>query len=325
MKSKVTVKIAVLLCALAVIGCSNSPVMEVGGDTYTIARDDHAGIFGNMNSFRAEVLKDADDFAKEKGKEAVRVSYWEKPVGTAPADWARIEYTFKLVDKDALKIEDPALKAIDFSDTRALKTDYFSGSDLNLIEGIWSWSDDTYQAAIIKNTYSMFTGYEYLGLVTMTARSSWTPGDVKLLLNSTASPNIFTGSYIMGNKSKEGTTFVFDDINLIKVSLPLGARGEKEDLYIIRNYPKYEGKVGKPPTNAPSAGSQGSCFFVSRDGVVITNYHVVDGKSEYHIIDNSGIQFEAVLEQRDPSNDLAVLRVSTSNHKYLGLAPLWIN
>jgi len=65
----------------------------------------------------------------------------------------------------------------------------------------------------------------------------------------------------------------------------------------------------------------GSCFFVSSDGRVVTNYHVINDKSQFKIIDKNGVQFDAVIEKSDPSNDLVVLKVNTQNHKYLSLAP----
>jgi S1-C subfamily serine protease len=69
------------------------------------------------------------------------------------------------------------------------------------------------------------------------------------------------------------------------------------------------------------AASQGSCFFVSGDGTVVTNHHVVDGRSEFKVIDTSGAQYKAVLEKSDQANDLAVLKVKASNHKYVSFAP----
>ena len=55
--------------------------------------------------------------------------------------------------------------------------------------------------------------------------------------------------------------------------------------------------------------SQGSGFFVSEDGYVVTNNHVVAGGSEYTIILNNGDEIGAKLIGTDPKTDLAVLKV----------------
>ncbi len=55
--------------------------------------------------------------------------------------------------------------------------------------------------------------------------------------------------------------------------------------------------------------SQGSGFFVSEDGYIVTNNHVVEGGSEYTIILNNGDEIGAKLVGADPKTDLAVLKV----------------
>ena len=55
--------------------------------------------------------------------------------------------------------------------------------------------------------------------------------------------------------------------------------------------------------------SQGSGFFVSDDGYVVTNNHVVDGGSEYNVVMHDGTKHKAKLIGKDPKTDLAVLKV----------------
>lgn len=54
--------------------------------------------------------------------------------------------------------------------------------------------------------------------------------------------------------------------------------------------------------------SQGSGFFVSEDGFIVTNNHVVAGGSEFEIVLNNGDQISATLIGTDPKTDLAVLK-----------------
>jgi len=55
--------------------------------------------------------------------------------------------------------------------------------------------------------------------------------------------------------------------------------------------------------------SQGSGFFISEDGYVVTNNHVVDGGGKYTIVMNDGTELEAKLIGADQRSDLAVLKV----------------
>jgi S1-C subfamily serine protease len=78
-----------------------------------------------------------------------------------------------------------------------------------------------------------------------------------------------------------------------------------------------------PPPPLPGRGSifNGSCFFVTPDGVVATNAHVIKGKSNVRVIDSAGKVWASKGERLDPANDLALLRVETAGHAYLSLAP----
>lgn len=55
--------------------------------------------------------------------------------------------------------------------------------------------------------------------------------------------------------------------------------------------------------------SQGSGFFISDDGLVVTNNHVIDGGTEFTVVMNDGTELDATLVGTDPRTDLAVLKV----------------
>ncbi|KZL20997.1 putative periplasmic serine endoprotease DegP-like precursor [Pseudovibrio axinellae] len=55
--------------------------------------------------------------------------------------------------------------------------------------------------------------------------------------------------------------------------------------------------------------SQGSGFFISDDGFVVTNEHVVNGGTEFTIVTSEGDELEATLVGSDKRSDLALLKV----------------
>lgn len=72
-------------------------------------------------------------------------------------------------------------------------------------------------------------------------------------------------------------------------------------------------------TERQQVGS-GSGFFVSADGLIVTNKHVVsDLQAEYTVIVSGGEEYSAKVLARDPSNDIAVLKVEGADFPALEL------
>jgi serine protease Do len=65
----------------------------------------------------------------------------------------------------------------------------------------------------------------------------------------------------------------------------------------------------------PRPVSQGSGFFISEDGYLVTNNHVVEGGSEFNVVMDDGAELDAKLIGADPRTDLAVLKVD-DNRKF---------
>ena len=83
-------------------------------------------------------------------------------------------------------------------------------------------------------------------------------------------------------------------------------------------------KVEESVVTVHSSGSQGSAIgsgeFVTSDGYIATNNHVVDGFSSYSVTLSNGTDLDATLVGEDPQDDLAVLKVNTSNAPAITLA-----
>ncbi len=76
---------------------------------------------------------------------------------------------------------------------------------------------------------------------------------------------------------------------------------------------------GQPDSAIPTGGS-GSGFFISPDGYLVTNSHVIHGARELLVFLADGRRLAADLVGEDPYTDLAVLRVSVDEVPYVQLA-----
>lgn len=64
----------------------------------------------------------------------------------------------------------------------------------------------------------------------------------------------------------------------------------------------------------------GSGFFVSEDGFILTNKHVVvDIKADYTIMTNEGVKYHAKVVARDPINDVAILKIEGKDFPHIEL------
>lgn len=93
-------RIAAFVIVATLVACANPSIVQLSTDTYLLVREDHGGIFGSMSKLKAGVISDANAFAASQGKVVVPISTNETPMGGGPAQWARFEYQFRVVDKN---------------------------------------------------------------------------------------------------------------------------------------------------------------------------------------------------------------------------------
>lgn len=76
----------------------------------------------------------------------------------------------------------------------------------------------------------------------------------------------------------------------------------------------------QPQMPRRNGASMGSGFFISEDGYILTNNHVVDGATDIMVRLIDRREFEAKVIGVDPQTDLALMKIDADNLPYLELA-----
>ena len=97
--------------------------------------------------------------------------------------------------------------------------------------------------------------------------------------------------------------------------LPFGAEPDEGDPQGPGAPPAQPGPDGQP--RGPRQLSSGSGFFISADGYIVTNNHVVEGADEIKVVLNDQRELTARVIGRDESTDLAVIKVDGQNFPYV--------
>ena len=106
-------------------------------------------------------------------------------------------------------------------------------------------------------------------------------------------------------------------VNVVSETEVTAAPGMEEFFEFFRNRPGFEdyfkdGKPGEKDDYEPEtreSRSLGSGFFISADGLIVTNNHVVKDATEIEVVLEDGRELEAELIGTDEKTDLAVLKV----------------
>ena len=76
------------------------------------------------------------------------------------------------------------------------------------------------------------------------------------------------------------------------------------------------GKTDKGQPRLPTQQSAGSGFFISPDGYIVTNNHVVENAESIKVVLKDETELEATVVGRDEGTDLAVIKVKGSRNDY---------
>jgi len=175
----------------------------------------------------------------------------------------------------------------------------------NHIEGIWTESRNQYQLGIVEAPTG--SGADFVAVVLQASVPLWEVGEIKAEFRNTASPDVFTSTYFIGNKKPVETTFFLDhEVTLHgTVQLPKGP----DEMTFVRVWPSVATESGR--ATSVKSGVSGTGFLLNRNGLIATNWHVVAEAK------NIGVAFpgwkdsvSAEVVIKDSANDLPILRMA---------------
>jgi len=109
----------------------------------------------------------------------------------------------------------------------------------------------------------------------------------------------------------------------VKSDVPIGRGGGLQGIpegllpFAIPGQPRGRGGEDDDRPTTREAQSSGSGFFISRDGYIVTNNHVVENSKEITVVLKDKRELKAEIVGRDEATDLAVLKVTGTNFPFV--------
>lgn len=210
------------------------------------------------------------------------------------------QYAEKLPESEKLSVDRKTL--VQYLDANIDK--------LDAIEGIWSEEKNRYNIGIFRDTTS--ENRDFVAVILYAESELWQKGDLKIKFLETVYSGVYTTTYLMANKSKQGSTARIDENGFLRIPLRNYNTGSAMEAVFIKNYPKNVGSdyYSGTQSSAKRLLASGSGFLLHKKGLVVTNYHVVENTSKIEVIfPESEITKTAVIRLKDKNNDIAILEL----------------
>ena len=204
---------------------------------------------------------------------------------------------------------------------------------LHPVEGIWQSTDGFKYGITCQNVYSSSKTY---GMEILSASSTYAKvfrvGENKGTISEGSSNGVYSLAYNMKEFSEyyDGRVVVdrsyIENLILIQESpiLITFQRLDGKTISLYKLYPKDEPNQTGSNTQQSVGKSSGTGFFVSSNGYIITNFHVVDGARNIKVTKVNGDSYKkysAKVEVSDKQNDLAIIKITDPSFSTIGTLP----
>jgi len=203
---------------------------------------------------------------------------------------------------------------------------YFDGSSLNDIEGIWQ-STDGFKYSIekdVENNFRSESKYRMIVLENAGSYSWWKPTYIKAFIEYSSVSGIYSMKYYTntstgGNLEVQNCFVVLEN----KAMLTFTRIDNGEKIMLVKLYPKIdEDEKNISPSQAQA--SSGTGFAISSNGYIVTNHHVINGAKSIEVKGINGNftrKLSAEIAVSDEKNDLAIIKINDPYFTSLGTIP----
>lgn len=175
------------------------------------------------------------------------------------------------------------------------------------------WGTNKFTVAVKKEE----TDYQIIYLKGSQNNPFWKVGDVKAIMKSTSVPNLYKASWFMDSKRTNDNFF----ISFEAATMDIKVKNQNVEATFLKMFPPAEyydaatqqrGRENPIDDGSIVYRSSGSGIVISTDGVVVTNYHVIENAKHYDVVikDNRKVvTYKAKVLATDKTNDLALLMI----------------
>lgn len=226
---------------------------------------------------------------------------------------------FKAMQYSFVPAQTPVLPEVELiTETEESLKNYLSTSKLNPIEGIYKSIDSEY------HSYYMFAIIRYddvFKAVVMDSKNHWQIGEVKAIFEETSQQGLYSSIWYLSNKSPHESFATLENEAVLSIELPTVLFGETGNQKYIKIFPSAGSQASR---NDNISKSTGSGFFLTSDGIIATNAHVVKGSRKIVVsvsVDDNLIDYDAKVLLSDNSNDVALVQIIDEDFKKLPPIP----
>ena len=195
---------------------------------------------------------------------------------------------------------------------------YFSENSLEQLEGIYkSYQAESlpYYKIGIKKRDDKFIAI----IIEAEDEKIWKSGEVKAYFEPSSMKGFYSVKWYMGNKTSYETFAMMENEAILSIEFKNPQTGEKRTDKFIKMYPPADDEI----TFKEVQKSSGSGFFLTTNGIIATNAHIVDNAETLKVqISNEigNFEYSAKILLVDSKNDVALIRIE--DEKFQGLSSI---
>jgi len=202
----------------------------------------------------------------------------------------------------------------------SIKT-YLLNHNIDPIEGIYkSYQTDYmpyYKFGIVKS------GDKFKASIIESEFSYWKPSELKAVFENSSMKGFYSVKWFMGDKTTIETFATMENNAVLSIEFK-DEKGEKIQNKYVKMFPA---SFVDKPTKKDESKASGSGFFLSTNGIIATNAHVIEDAANIEITFSNEIgsfTHKAKVLLTDSKNDVALLKIDDEKFKGLNSIPYGI-